>query len=114
MGSSVDQQRQKGPHAHSINLDPANRFAFAADLGLDKVLVYKFDPAQGTLTANDPAGADVAQYSPPQSPPTVAYTWRISICAPAAWLPKKLATLLPEDTCGAKPMWPPSLSRIAS
>src|SRR5438093_11148003 len=39
-GSSVDPQRQKEPHAHSINLDPANRFAYAADLGLDKVLVY--------------------------------------------------------------------------
>jgi len=37
---------RKGPR-HSINLDPANRFAFAADLGLDKVLVYKFDPAKG-------------------------------------------------------------------
>jgi len=65
-GSSVDKQRQQGPHAHSINLDPANRFAFAADLGLDKVLVYKFDSAQGTLTANDPAGADVAPGSGPR------------------------------------------------
>ena len=42
------------PHAHSINLDAANRFAFAADLGLDKVLVYKFDADKGTLTPNDP------------------------------------------------------------
>src|SRR5262249_9316833 len=42
-GKSVDKARQEGPHAHSINLDPANRFAFAADLGLDKVLVYRFD-----------------------------------------------------------------------
>ncbi len=33
-GSSVNKQRQEAPHAHSINLDPANRFAFAADLGL--------------------------------------------------------------------------------
>ena len=31
-GSSVNPQRQKEPHAHSINLDKANRFAFAADL----------------------------------------------------------------------------------
>ena len=55
-----------GPHAHSINLDPANRFAFAADLGLDKVLVYKFDSAQGTLAANEPAGADVPPGSGPR------------------------------------------------
>src|SRR5262249_54696744 len=54
-GSSVNQQRQAGPHAHSINVSADNRFAIAADLGLDKLLVYKLDPAKGTLTANDPA-----------------------------------------------------------
>ena len=52
-GSSIDKQRQEGPHAHSINLDPANKFAFAADLGLDKVLIYQFEGAKGSLTAND-------------------------------------------------------------
>ena len=53
-GSSVNPQRQKEPHGHCIVLDAANRFALACDLGLDKVLVYKFDPARGTLTPNDP------------------------------------------------------------
>ena len=53
-GSSVNPDRQAGPHAHSINLDPQNRFAFAADLGLDKVMVYKFHAATGTLEPNDP------------------------------------------------------------
>lgn len=65
-GSSVNKQRQEGPHAHSINLDAANRFAFAADLGLDKVLIYKFDPAAGTLTANDPAAGVLAPGSGPR------------------------------------------------
>jgi 6-phosphogluconolactonase len=55
----VNPGRQKEPHAHSINLDPANRFAFAADLGIDKVLVYKFDAGHGTLTPNDPPFAAV-------------------------------------------------------
>src|SRR5262249_62373030 len=55
-GSGADKSRQEGPHAHSINLDAGNRFAVVADLGLDKVLVYKYDPAKGTLTANDPPG----------------------------------------------------------
>ena len=50
-GSSVDPGRQKGPHAHAIVLDAANRFALTADLGLDKVLVYRFDPAKGSLEA---------------------------------------------------------------
>jgi 6-phosphogluconolactonase len=53
-GSSVDPNRQKGPHAHSINVSPDNRFAFAADLGLDQVLVYKLDPAKGTIEPNQP------------------------------------------------------------
>jgi 6-phosphogluconolactonase len=54
-GTGPDKSRQQGPHAHSINLDPANRFAVAADLGLDKVFIYRFDPAKGSLTPNDPA-----------------------------------------------------------
>jgi 6-phosphogluconolactonase len=58
-GASVNAERQKGPHAHSINLDPANRFAYAADLGLDKVLVYRFDANNGSLVANDPPFASV-------------------------------------------------------
>jgi len=46
-GGSVDAARQKEPHAHSINLSADNRFAFAADLGTDRVYVYPFDPARG-------------------------------------------------------------------
>lgn len=54
-GSSVNPQRQKGPHAHCITLDPANRFAFACDLGIDRILAYRFDANAGTLTPHDPA-----------------------------------------------------------
>ncbi len=50
-GSSVNPDRQKGPHAHSIVMSPDNRFAIVADLGLDELLVYPFDAAQGTLGA---------------------------------------------------------------
>ena len=52
-GSSVDERRQKGPHAHSINVDPSGKRAYCADLGLDKVLVYKVNK-KGKLKANDP------------------------------------------------------------
>lgn len=58
-GSSVNPRRQKEPHAHSINLSPNNKFAYAADLGIDKVLIYRFDPQAGTLTPNEPAFAEV-------------------------------------------------------
>lgn len=53
-GSSVDKGRQEAPHAHSINVDAANEFAIAADLGLDKLLVYRLDADRGTLTPNEP------------------------------------------------------------
>ena len=49
-GSSVLVPRQSAPHGHSINVSPGNRFAVAADLGLDQVLVYGFDAQKGTLT----------------------------------------------------------------
>jgi 6-phosphogluconolactonase len=52
-GSSVDPARQEGPHAHCIVTDPTDRFAMVCDLGLDKVLVFKFEPGAGTLQAND-------------------------------------------------------------
>ena len=51
-GSSINPQRQKGPHAHAIALSPDNRFAIVADLGLDQLLTYSFDAAKGTLGAN--------------------------------------------------------------
>lgn len=52
-GSGIDPARQKGPHAHSVTLDAANRFAFVPDLGLDRLMVYRFDPARGMLEANE-------------------------------------------------------------
>jgi len=51
-GSSVDPVRQKGPHAHAVAIDRANRFVFVPDLGLDKVLIYARDAATGTLAPN--------------------------------------------------------------
>ena len=59
-GSSVLKPRQEAPHAHSINIDPTGRFAVAADLGMDQVLVYRFDPSKGTLIPNKPTGIKVA------------------------------------------------------
>lgn len=53
-GSSVDPKRQKGPYAHSIVASPDNRFAYAADLGIDKILIYRLDPKTAKLRANTP------------------------------------------------------------
>jgi 6-phosphogluconolactonase len=53
-GSSANPRRQKGPHAHSINVSPDNRFAFVADLGVDKIMIYKLDIEKGTIKKNNP------------------------------------------------------------
>ena len=52
-GSSIDPERQKEPHAHSIVLDKSNHHAFVADLGLDKIMIYRFDSRTGKLAANN-------------------------------------------------------------
>ena len=51
-GSGIDPVRQKGPHAHSATLDRANRFVVIPDLGLDRLMVYRFDPERGMLEPN--------------------------------------------------------------
>ncbi len=58
-GSSVDSRRQQGPHAHGIYLDPAGKHVAVADLGLDQVLVYRFDSTKGTLEVNAPPAVSV-------------------------------------------------------
>lgn len=65
-GKSVDPRRQEGPHAHSINLDPAGRFALACDLGLDKIFVYRLDAAAGKLTPAELPWATVAPGAGPR------------------------------------------------
>ena len=51
-GSSIDRARQEAPHAHCIVISPDNRFAFAADLGLDQVMGYRLDAAGAKLAHN--------------------------------------------------------------
>jgi 6-phosphogluconolactonase len=65
-GKGANPERQEGPHAHSVTLDPANRFAFVADLGTDKLAVYRYDGAKGTLTPHDPAAVSLAPGSGPR------------------------------------------------
>jgi 6-phosphogluconolactonase len=69
-GHSVNKSRQEAPHAHSINLDPANRFAFVADLGLDAVRVYRFNAENCTL---DKEHAQSAAVSPGAGPRHFAF-----------------------------------------
>jgi len=65
-GSSVNKERQAGPHGHFITADPDNRFVLACDLGLDKVLIYKLDSKRATLTPNKTPFATVEAGSGPR------------------------------------------------
>jgi len=64
-GEATEKPKKQVPHGHSIHVDEANKFAFCADLGLDKVLVYRFNAAKGTLTPNEPPAFN----APPGSGP---------------------------------------------
>jgi 6-phosphogluconolactonase len=58
-GSSIDPQRQKGPHAHAVVISPDNRFLFVPDLGLDRIVIYRIDEAKRSFTLNDPSYVSV-------------------------------------------------------
>lgn len=51
-GHGTNPERQEGPHAHSIDMSPDNRFAIVDDLGLDETLVYPFDSQKGVLDSD--------------------------------------------------------------
>lgn len=48
-GRGANPKRQEGPHAHSINATPDNRFAVACDLGTDEIVIYAIDPPSGSM-----------------------------------------------------------------
>jgi 6-phosphogluconolactonase len=54
-GKSVTPDRPQQAYSHSIIVDPSNRFVLNADLGLDRVYIYKFDATTGALAPNSPA-----------------------------------------------------------
>lgn len=53
-GSGGNLERQSGPRAHCVRFSPDRRFVFAVDLGIDKVMIYRWDPKQGRLDPNNP------------------------------------------------------------
>jgi 6-phosphogluconolactonase len=65
-GSSVNADRQAGPHAHFILPSPDNRFTLDCDLGLDKISINHLDASAAKLTPNDPPFATVVPGSGPR------------------------------------------------
>jgi len=65
-GSSVNPQRQKGPHAHATVMAPDNHYLFTADLGLDQVIGYRFDANRGGMITDDGVVTKIAPGSGPR------------------------------------------------
>jgi 6-phosphogluconolactonase len=65
-GSSIDKGRQNEPHGHSAVITKNNKFVLAADLGTDKVMIFKLDPATAKITPNTPAFGSVKPGSGPR------------------------------------------------
>jgi 6-phosphogluconolactonase len=65
-GSGPNKEHQEAPHAHYIATSADNRHVFVADLGLDEVLIYRFEPSSGSLTPNDPPYAKLAPGAGPR------------------------------------------------
>lgn len=50
-GSSVNEQRQQGPHVHSVIPSPDGRFIYVSDLGIDQIKIYEIDRDTGEISA---------------------------------------------------------------
>jgi 6-phosphogluconolactonase len=59
-GTGPNRSRQAGPHAHQVVMSADNRFVFVPDLGMDSIMIYRLDPAKGTLTPHDPPSVKTA------------------------------------------------------
>lgn len=66
VGSSVNLGRQKEPHAHSSHVSPDNRFGVVADLGMDKLMVYKLDASNAKIEPNSPPFFEMPKGSGPR------------------------------------------------
>ena len=65
-GSSVNRERQAGPHAHCVAVDAADHRVFVCDLGLDKVMIYRFNETSGLLTPDETPSAGLKPGSGPR------------------------------------------------
>ena len=61
-----DDTTKQQPRAHCIQFDPASKFVLGNDAGLDRILVFKFDPAKGVLSPNDPPFVETAKGAGPR------------------------------------------------
>jgi 6-phosphogluconolactonase len=64
-GTSVNKERQEKPHVHSTVFSPDDKYIFVPDLGIDKVMIYAFNPGSGKP---EPAAVPFAATTPGSGP----------------------------------------------
>jgi 6-phosphogluconolactonase len=97
-GHGPNGDRQAAPHAHCILAHPRNRFAFAADLGTDRVLVYELDVTRGTLHHR---GSGDASMHPGAGPRHIAFHPALPFLFVTNELDSTVATLRFDREAGA-------------
>jgi 3-carboxymuconate cyclase len=98
VGTGKNAERQEHAHAHCIVPHPDNGFALAADLGVDRVLVYRLDVAAGTLTHVE--GSD-AVMRPGTGPRHLAFHPTLPIVYVAGELSSTVSVLRCDPATGA-------------
>jgi 6-phosphogluconolactonase len=64
-GTGPNKDRQEGPHVHSTVLSPDNNYLFVPNLGIDKVMIYRFNNSTGKLS---PAPVPFVKTAPGSGP----------------------------------------------
>ena len=65
-GSSINTARQEKPHVHATVFSPDGKYLFVPDLGIDKVMVYKFNSKKGKVSVHSTPFATVTPGSGPR------------------------------------------------
>ena len=71
-GKGFNPQRQEKPHVHSVTFTPDKHFVIAADLGLDKLSIYRFT-TNATTPLSAPTDSTVAT-QPGSGPRHISFT----------------------------------------
>jgi len=97
-GKGPNAERQEAPHAHCILPDPSNRFALAADLGADRVFLYRLD-LEGRALSHVEGGDAVMK--PGAGPRHIAFHPTLPLVFVANELDSTVATLRFDSERGA-------------
>ena len=97
-GKGKDAKRQQSAHAHQVVFSPNNKFLYVTDLGSDKIMIYSFDAATGTITPANPAFVAAA---PGSGPRHLAFHPKLPYCYLLTELDSRIITFAYNASSGA-------------